>query len=155
MKRALLIISLWFVAFATFAAELPDPGLTPGDTRVVDVHTLCTTSTKLVRNVPASVKKQAYKEYGMIGNHTGYCNGAGGCEVDHLISLELGGSNSIKNLWPQAYFGQCNAHIKDKLENKLHALICNGTLTIQEAQQAISTDWEAAYTKYVNPHGCK
>ena len=21
-------------------------------------------------------------------------------EVDHLISLELGGSNSIKNLWP-------------------------------------------------------
>jgi hypothetical protein len=90
------------------------------------------------------------------GNHTGYCDGVGGCEIDHLISLELGGSNDIGNLWPQPYFNDCNAHQKDLLENKLHELVCDAddSIPLAEAQLAISTDWISAYTKYVNPNGC-
>jgi len=69
--------------------------------------------------------------------------------VDHLISLELGGSNSIKNLWPEPYTGDLNAHVKDKLENKLHSLVCNGDIDLKTAQQEIATDWVAAYIKYI------
>ncbi|HUW46343.1 MAG TPA: HNH endonuclease signature motif containing protein, partial [Dehalococcoidia bacterium] len=125
------LICLLFVATAAFAVNVPDSKITPGDARSVTQQVLCTTSTKLVRNVPESEKKQAYKNYGVSGgDHTGYCNGAGGCEVDHLISLELGGSNDIKNLWPEPYFGACNAHDKDKLENKLHKMICSNKISI-------------------------
>jgi len=75
---------------------------------------------------------------------------AGEYEVDHLISLELGGSNDIANLWPQSYVSEpFNAHIKDKLENKLHALVCSGRITVETAQKAIANDWTAAYRQYV------
>jgi hypothetical protein len=40
--------------------------------------------------------------------------------VDHLIPLELGGSNDIANLWPQSYVTVWNAHMKDRLENRLN-----------------------------------
>lgn len=48
------------------------------------------------------------------------CGGPHGCEVDHLISLELGGANAIENLWPQPFDGKWNAHVKDRLELRLH-----------------------------------
>jgi hypothetical protein len=46
--------------------------------------------------VPAWLKKQAYAEYGI----TQYKSGD--YEVHHSIPLSLGGSNSIRNLWPQS-----------------------------------------------------
>jgi len=150
----ILLLSLILVSTSAFAVNVPDSKITPGQARAVTQQVLCTTSTKLVRNVPESEKKQAYKEYGLTGNHTGYCNGTGGCEVDHLISLELGGSNDIKNLWPEPYFGACNAHDKDKLENKLHKMICSNKISITDAQNQISHDWIGGYVKYVNPKGC-
>src|SRR5437588_8831726 len=48
-----------------------------------------------VRNVPDSEKREVYTRYGIPGDHHG-----SSYEVDHLISLELGGSNDIRNLWP-------------------------------------------------------
>jgi len=73
-------------------------------------------------------------------------------EVDHLISLELGGSNSIKDLWPESFITEpWNAHVKDKLENKLHEMICSGEIDIKAAQHEIAADWIAAYKKYVRP----
>jgi hypothetical protein len=61
-------------------------------------------------------------------------------EIDHLVSLELGGSSSIRNLWPQSYVTEPqNAHVKDKLENVLHEPACSGKLSLEEAQKAIAT----------------
>ena len=37
------------------------------------------------------------------------------------------------------------AHTKDRLENRLHKLVCSGTITLGEAQHEISTNWIAAY----------
>jgi len=99
--------------------------------------------TKKVRAVPASLKRRVFAEYGIVHPPPR------AYEVDHLISLELGGSNSIRNLWPEPYFGIVwNAHVKDALESRLHAMVCNGDIEMSAAQDAISTDWIAAYKKY-------
>jgi hypothetical protein len=143
----LCVFGLW--ASGVFARDMPDPVLTPGAVRTVDKQEICHTKTVTVRNVPPVIKKQVYKSYHLDGNHTGYCDGPGGCEVDHLISLELGGSNDPKNLWPQPYDGPWNAHMKDKLENTLHKMICDGSIPVGQAQQEIATDWKSAYTRYV------
>ena len=66
-------------------------------------------------------------------------------EVDHLVSLELGGSNDQKNLWPEPYDPRPGAHEKDLAENHLHRAVCSGEMTLSEAQRAIASDWIAVY----------
>jgi hypothetical protein len=125
-------------------AHLPNPALTPGDVLPVTVSDICVSGySSKVRNVTDAVKNQVYLEYG-IPSHQPY-----EYEVDHLISLELGGSNSVKNLWPEPYAGDWNARVKDKIENKLHALVCDGQLDLQTAQHEIATDWMTAYLQYI------
>jgi hypothetical protein len=146
-------VALWvlgLLAFA-FAGDLPDAAKTPGaiDPTLTEAR-LCAKgfSTRTVRNVPSEEKKSVYASYGLaIGKKP--CP----CEVDHLISLEIGGSNEQRNLWPQSYVTMpWNAHVKDRLENKLHALVCSKTIALEEAQHEIATDWIAAYHKYM-PRG--
>jgi hypothetical protein len=134
-------------------SDLPDPKLTPGVTRAdVTAADLCPVAhTPALRNVPESEKMAVYRSYGILP-HQGYCAVDQGCEVDHLISLELGGANDQGNLWPEPYSGTpWNAHVKDKLENRLHALVCAGTVSLSDAQSAIATDWIAAYRQYIGP----
>jgi Excalibur calcium-binding domain len=45
--------------------------------------------------------------------------------------------------------GAGGAKVKDKLENKLHSLVCSGQISLAAAQQAISGDWGTAYAQYV------
>ena len=137
----------------TVGPTLPNSHFTPGDTSAAeggttDEATVCHRSTRTVRNVSAAEKKQVYSEYGIP-----YVHGWG--EVDHLISLELGGSNDIKNLWPEQWHimtsqGDSGAKRKDLLENRLHNLVCvEHKLTLQQAQDAIRTNWIAAYHRYM------
>lgn len=144
---ALAISMVFLPAFAqsTRPPQQPDPRLTPGDVLEVGVRDICVVGyTKKVRNVPESVKKKVYAEYGILTHQPGEY------EVDHLISLELGGSNSIRNLWPQSYLtAPYNAHIKDTLENKLHRMVCNGQMDLRTAQREIAVDWIGAYHRYV------
>lgn len=56
-------------------------------------------------------------------------------EIDHIISLELGRSNDIANLYPQRGSGPLSYHVKDKLENQLHDLVCNGTMKLSDVRQ--------------------
>jgi len=120
--------------------------LTPGDTFDVTTEDLCVPGySKKVRDVPAEMKPEVYREYGI----TSY--GPGDYEVDHLIPLELGGSNSIKNLWPESHrTSPWNAQVKDRLEAKLHELVCSGQLDLETAQQAIASNWIEAYKLYVS-----
>lgn len=67
-------------------------------------------------------------------------------ELDHLISLELGGcTDCVSNLWPEPYNIPMGARQKDKVENYLHKAVCNGEITLTEAQLEIATDWTAVY----------
>ena len=73
--------------------------------RLVDILSLLANDAKKVRNVTSAEKAAVFHSYDLAGNHTGYCQNDDklGCEVDHLISLELGGSNDQANLWPEPY----------------------------------------------------
>lgn len=128
---------------------LPDPTLTPGAIFDVDTDTVCVPGySRTVRSVSEAEREAVYASYS-VAPYEGYCDCPQGCEVDHLISLEIGGSNDQTNLWPQPYCGDENAHVKDTLENKLHKLMCDGTIDMKTAQNAISTNWIQAYNTYV------
>jgi hypothetical protein len=120
---------------------LPDPACTAGAVFQVSTSTVCTSGyTAQVRDVSLSVKKQVFAEYGIdYSLHSNY-------EVDHLISLELGGSNDISNLWPESYLIADGSHSKDGFENYLHNRVCKGTMSLAEAQREISTDWLTYYS---------
>lgn len=136
------IYFLFAVVGLAQSTTLPDPHLTPGVALPgVTAADLVPGYATKVRNVPDRVKIAVYNEY-HVTQHV-----PGQYEIDHLISLELGGSNDIRNLWPQSYSGTWNAHLKDKLENELHHRVVAGTMTLANAQREISTDWITAYTK--------
>lgn len=119
---------------------LPDSGCTPGDVMETDVKKICQQGyAGSVRNVPDSEKNQVYSEYG-IASHT-----PGQYEVDHLVSLELGGSNDISNLWPELAEPRPGFHDKDKVENYMHDQVCAGKISLQDAQVQIATNWLAIY----------
>jgi hypothetical protein len=120
---------------------LPDSACTPGAIFPnATVDQICQSGySSTVRNVPQSEKDQVFAEYG-IASHA-----PGEYEVDHLISLELGGSNDIANLWPQPASPTPGFHQKDQLENYLHDQVCGGKLSLPQAQAEISTNWLAVY----------
>ena len=122
---------------------LPDSACTPGDIIASATKSeICKQGyASSVRNVPESEKQQAYAEYG-ITHH-----GTGQYEVDHLVSLELGGSNDISNLWPELASPTPGFHQKDKVENYLHDQVCSGAISLQQAQVEIATNWLAVYNQ--------
>jgi hypothetical protein len=122
---------------------LPDHGCTPGG-RFIDATRMlvCTPGySRRVRQVPYAEKTAVYAEYA-ISRHFNGRNG----EVDHLVALELGGSNDESNLWPESAAGRYGAHQKDRLENELHHEICRGSsLKIERAQRLLAGDWVSVY----------
>jgi hypothetical protein len=127
---------------------LPDAGCTPGTRyRLVTKRRVCMPGyAGSVRDVPQSRKDAVYRAYG-IRRHFNGRNG----EVDHLVSLELGGTNATSNLFPEAPPPRPGSHEKDRLENRLHDLVCSGQITLRRAQQAIDTNWGKVYRVYVLP----
>jgi hypothetical protein len=81
-----------------------------------------------------------YASYGMSTRF----NGSTG-DGDHLVSLELGRSNSRANLFPEAASPRPGSHENDRLENPLHTEVCSAQLTLRQAQKLIAGDWLAAY----------
>lgn len=117
---------------------LPDPACTPGAIfSGATVSQICTPGySRSVRNVPDSLKQSIYAEYG-IESHA-----PGSYEVDHLVSLELGGSNGAANLWPEVSPGY---HEKDGIENRLHDAVCAATVSLTSAQREIARDWRHTF----------
>ena len=134
---------------------LPIPALTPGATMPgVTLEMLKTKGyangsksdpgSKGARNVPQSLKNAVYKRYGLDPNPKNHQP----AEVDHLISIEIGGDNTIENLWPQSYNGVWNAHLKDRLEDHLAALVKQDKMPLKEAQDRIRTNWTASFVEF-------
>jgi hypothetical protein len=125
------------------AVDVPRRSLTPGAAFAVGTARICVSGySASVRNVPQAEVPAVYDRYGVA--HVPYAH-----EVDHLVSLEIGGSNAIANLWPEPYAGRWGARTKDVLENRLHELVCAGRLALRRAQRIEARDWMAAYRRYV------
>ena len=124
----------------------PDPGCTPGAIFAdVTKDEICTSGySKTVRNVPVAEKDDVYAEYGITSHQPGEY------EVDHFISLELGGSNDIANLWPEPASPKPGFHEKDLVENFLHDQVCSGKISLSTAQTEIRTNWLAVYQQNQN-----
>jgi hypothetical protein len=130
---------------------LPDPACTPGaiDPRVSTATigaTICTSGyTATVRpavSLTDRIKREQMAAYGLQGEPPS------GYELDHLISLELGGAPAdVANLWPEPWTGDTNAHHKDAVETHLKREVCNGALSLSDAQRMIATDWLAVYNE--------
>jgi len=121
----------------------PRASLTPGETRPISIGEVCRTrQAEVVAAVPEEMRRQVFAAYGIRGDQRNF-------EVDYLITPDLGGSESLRNLWPQPYGVSWNAHAKDELEQRLHDLVCGGRLDLATAQRAIATDWIGAYRRYV------
>lgn len=130
-------------------ATMPDPQLTPGKVCVTDIDIICNTKWgKDPRAVTQGMKNRVFEEYGISPDDRHLPNGKSAFEVDHLISRELGGCDAIENLWPEPYTGPLNAHMKDRVENRLHEEVCAGRLSLGAAQEAIRQNWVEQYIIY-------
>lgn len=115
------------------ATELPDPSCTPGAIDpTATLAIVCGTSTETRRHVTVATKRAVLAEYGVAWADRATV------EVDHEIPIELGGSNSISNLWPQPI---AMARVKDVQENAAHRLVCSGKATLEDEQKRFLTDW--------------
>ena len=125
-------------------ADRPNPTLTPGATLDVTRTDVCSSEyTSPADKIPITLKRQTFDRYGLSP-------GAVGFNVDHLIPVGLGGSNSPKNLWPQSLSGEWNYYMKNRLERTLRKMVCKEGLALEKAQQEIATDWVGAYKKYIS-----
>ena len=169
-----VVVSIFFAVpvLAQPLGVLPDPRLTSGavDSAVTQANimsTICVHGyTARVRHVTAAEKREDLARY-----HQALPDWpAGPYEIDHLISLELGGSNDINNLWPEPMSlsvipAQAGIHVddkmdarlqssgmtdlgarkKDRVENYLHRQVCEGRISLKDAQEEISHDWVKVY----------
>lgn len=134
---------------------IPDRRCTPGAVNPTITVALMKTkgwTTKCIRNqaTSATQKRKTYAWYNIPPprNNTGKTMT---CELDHVISLQLGGADTLDNLWPQCgpprvqlkrrYFKQ-----KDHVENYLAREIKAGRIALEDAQKGIATDW----TQYID-----
>jgi hypothetical protein len=127
------------------AFALPRRTLTPGAVLPIAVDELCRT-VGVDNDPPVNLTTQqaVFKEYGLPNSsQLGYA-------LDYLITPALGGSDDIRNLWPQPSSSTWNARVKDQLEDHLHELVCQGKVQLMTAQNEIATDWISAYKRYFN-----
>ena len=131
---AVVAITLHFESGAGAPAVVADPGRTPGVlnpdvTQATIGSTICVTGwTRSVRpptEYTNALKRRQMRLYGETGPASDY-------QEDHLISLELGGHpTDPRNLWPEPY---PRASQVDTIENDLNRRVCDGSLTLADAQ---------------------
>jgi hypothetical protein len=129
--------------------SLPDPTCNPGAASSATTQdninsTICVSGYTAKIRPPVSetgpAKKAAMRAYGELSSQSRTT------EYDHLVPLELGGSNSILNLWPEPSDlpGQGFRNKKDTVENDLKAAVCGGRVKLALAQNLIASDWTTA-----------
>jgi hypothetical protein len=63
-------------------------------------------------------------------------------KIDHLIPVELGGADTVDNLWPQSLGAKpYGADRKELLTEMLLVRIRAGQMTLAQAQEEIRRDW--------------
>jgi hypothetical protein len=131
---------------------LPDRSCTPGsvDPKVTqhNIHsTICRAGWTSKVRPPESQTERAKFRVAYPAYHIHHATKS---ELDHLVPLELGGSNDITNLWPE--IGSI-PNPKDAVENVLNRAVCDGKIKLAAAQRAIASDWLTAERRLGLGHG--
>ena len=142
LARAIRVREIWPRADREVFST-PDSRLTPGATRLVSQQAVCSAPNLNNQIVPAALQRRVFQEYGIAAAEPRRY------EVDYLITPALGGVEDIHNLWPQSIEATVwNAKVKDSLENRLREMVCDGSISLAQAQQEIASNWIVAYQKY-------
>jgi hypothetical protein len=93
----------------------------------------------------SSQKANTYGAYG-IAHPARNSGNSQTCELDHVVPLELGGADTLDNIWPQC--GPTGAPLpqrffkeKDIVENYLASQVKSGRISLIAAQTGIAKDW--------------
>jgi hypothetical protein len=123
--------------------RLPDRNCSPGGYyKKATRREICRSGyASRVRHVTESTDHAVFAEY-RIRHHS-----ARTYEVDHIVPLELGGSNARGNLFPEPAGQGLGFHQKDRLEDRLHSVVCAGGRSLRTAQRAIARNWLRAYRR--------
>ncbi len=134
--------ALSFISSVSFA-QLPNTVHTVGTKTKANEAQVCAPDYMAsVKPIEGWQRSRALAKYGRRDDYTG--------PIDHLIPLELGGSNEPENLWPQPDQKEYGFAAKNELEAKLRELVCTSkTLSLKDAQNEIKKNWVKAYDKYM------
>ena len=140
---AALVLGIFLFRGLKTERVIPVTALTPGATRAMELATVCAAGENEAPPIAVAVAQGVFRAYGIRNPKPRTY------EVDYLIPPSLGGSDDVRNLWPQPYeAGVWNARVKDALEDRLRMLVCERKLDLAVAQADLARDWIAAYRKY-------
>lgn len=138
MKLLLAIVAFAFLLVARGYAEdplVPNPKLTPGKVAESD---------KDRGGVTTAMEQKVFARYRLPWSRRPQF------KIDHLIPRELGGADSLENLWPQSIRARpYGTDRKELLTEVLLARIAKGQITLAQAQDQISKDWIDAFIDHV------
>jgi hypothetical protein len=127
---------------AIASAQLPNSYSTPGATTKANAKQICAADyEQSLKPVAGWQKSTALERYGVRSDSfTG--------ELDHLIPVSLGGSHDPDNLWPMPSQGEMTPAAKARLAERLKVMVCDGKMSLKDAQTAFKKDWTKAYKQY-------
>lgn len=138
-------MKLFLALFAVFLAVrgegraqeplVPNPRLTPG--RIARTE-------KDRRGVTVKVEQKVFARYHLPWSRRAEF------KIDRVIPTELGGADTIDNLWPQSLRARpYGADRKELLVEVLLDKIRTGKMTLAQAQEEISRDWIDAFIDHL------
>ena len=114
---------------------IPNPKLTPG--RVA-------TSDKDRQGVTIAMEQKVFRRYHLPWERRAEF------KIDHLIPRELGGADTIDNLWPEKIRAKpYGADRKELLTEVLLQKVRTGKMRLAQAQEEIRRDWIDAFIDHV------
>lgn len=128
--------------------DRPDPNLTPGLVASTDLVAICQMGKRihgefLLRDplIAPSVQQEALAEYNIPAARAPHYG------LDFLVPLQLGGANAIQNIWPVSTTHGVGFREKEILNIRLHVLVCERQMPLDQAQKAVATDWVKLWLK--------
>jgi hypothetical protein len=136
-----LFLAIVAVIFSTAAhgsaleSLVPNPKLTPGRAARTE---------KERRGVTIKLEQKVFARYRLPWARRAEF------KIDHLIPSELGGADTVDNLWPQSVRARpYGADRKELLVEVLLEKIRTGRMTLAQAQEEISRDWIDAFIDHL------
>lgn len=127
---------------AVAAAQLPSGYNTPGAITRATAKEVCAADyAASVKPVAGWQKNTALERYGIRPDTFSG-------DLDHLVPVELGGSNDPDNLWPMRGHEDMTPAAKARLAERMKQMVCDGKLSLKDAQNAFKKDWTKAYKQY-------